>query len=227
MKNTDAHPPKQAAWHVTLAKYSSKHHSPALAEAHSEAFASISSTRQEIATAVAGGVAAMNRGGGVSDLRRTIVRYCRLLRVMEYRFDVSELGMRFVWRDAFQTVAKQGESDLRFEGACCLYNLAALCSLDAIHTSRATAEGIRQACALFQQAAGLLDLVENAVSQAPWASRTTGDLAPATLRTLRTLLLAQAQRCYYEKAVLDGMSPKLLSRIAAQTSLFYQEVIYL
>ena len=33
---------------------------------------------------------------------------------------------------------------------------------------------------------------------------------------LRKLMLAQAQRCFYEKAALEAMSPKLLSKIAAQ-----------
>eukprot|EP00966_Prymnesium_polylepis_P072170 1676185-Prymnesium_polylepis.1 len=42
---------------------------------------------------------------------------------------------------------------------------------------------------------------------------------------MRKLMLAQAQRCFYEKAALEGMSPKLLSKISAQVGAFYADVL--
>ena len=60
--------------------------------------------------------------------------------------------MQFVWRDAFQRVVKQGESDLRLESAGVLFNLAAELSHAAIHTPRHDAEGLKLACNLYQQA---------------------------------------------------------------------------
>ena len=38
-------------------------------------------------------------------------------------------------------------------------------------------------------------------------------------------MLAQAQRCFYERALLDALSPKLLSRISAQLASYYADVL--
>ena len=45
----------------------------------------------------------------------------------------------------------------------------------------------------------------------------------STLRVLQSLMLAQAQRCYYERAVMDAISPKLLFKLAQQLQLLYSD----
>ena len=60
------------------------------------------------------------------------------------------------------------------------------------------------------------ELLEQHVRGAVWCDRGSVDLYPATLQMMRKLMLAQAQRCFYEKAALESMSPKLLSKVAAQ-----------
>ena len=166
-------------------------------------------------------------GGSVTSepLRAAQLHYYRLLGALEMRFSAStELQVQFVWRDAFQKVVRMGEGDLRYESAAVLFNLAAGTSFAAIHTPRQDTERLKLACNLFQSTAGILELLLDHISSAAWANRSTVDLSPTALRTMRTLMLAQAQRCYYERAVLDGLSPKLLSRIAAQLSLYYEQI---
>jgi programmed cell death 6-interacting protein len=72
-------------------------------------------------------------------------------------------------------------------------------------------------------AAGLLHQLGQLVSDAPWASEaaSSGDFCAHSIDAMRTLMLAQAQRCFYEKAVLDGLSPKLLSLVASQAATYF------
>ena len=210
-------------WSKTLSKYVSSVYTPALASQHAASFVEIESHQK----AIYAGANQPPKQLGVSsgdELRVMLVRYSRLLGAMEIRFD-SDVGSRFVWRDAFKKVEKQGETDLRFERACCLFNLAAEISHTAIFQQRSQADGIKQAAAYFQQAAGILEMVELVVGRAPWAGRTTVDLAPSTLRALRTLCVAQAQRCFYEKAVADALGAKLLSGLAMQAAKLYSEAL--
>eukprot|EP00665_Eupelagonemidae_sp_cell47_P004723 gene4723-5400_t len=192
-------------WSKTLSKYVSSVYTPALALQHAASFVEIESHQK----AIYAGANQPPKQLGVSsgdELRVMLVRYSRLLGAMEIRFD-SDVGSRFVWRDAFKKVEKQGETDLRFERACCLFNLAAEISHTAIFQQRSQADGIKQAAAYFQQAAGILEMVELVVGRAPWAGRTT------------------AQRWFYEKAVADALGAKLLSGLAMQAAKLYSEAL--
>ena len=55
-----------------------------------------------------------------------------------------------------------------------------------------------------------MSLLPPLVGSAAWGGKTTLDMHKGCLDCLRDLMLAQAQRCFYEKAVRDSMSPKLL-----------------
>ena len=206
-------------WASSLSKYVARAYSKAQAEAHKEQFRRVDELRRQVAAASE----ARLEERTAADARALYVRYYKLLCSMEQRFEVAELRLTFPWRDAFQPGMRQGEADLRFERAAVLFNVASAVTFEAASQNRRSAEGIRRACKLFQEAAGVLHAVAALVGEAAWGASASVDLAPRTLATLASLMLAQAQRCFYEKAEQDAMSPKLLSKIAAQVALLYAD----
>ena len=201
---------KKLDWSGDLNKFLTRAYSPQIAAEHKAQCESIAKARAW----------AMRDRMAIDEKREACIHYFRLLGALATRFGSSEqLRINFVWRDAFQKVVRMGEADMRYESAAVLFNLAAETSRAGIKQPRQEDEGLKLACNLFQQAAGILDLLISHTASAAWASRSTVDLSPPALRTIHTLMLAQAQRCFYERAVLDAKSPKILSRIAAQVEL--------
>ena len=222
---------KRLDWEASLYKYIKRKYSAEEAEQHREQFAQVATMRattlgEETSSDRRATTTTTTTTVGSEAKMRALAEYFRLLCAMELRFDADELRMHFVWRDAYSHVVKQGESDIKFEAAVALFNYAAEVSLYAVRSHQLVAEGLRVACNLYQQAAGLLEHLSDYIRGCPWAARTTIDLSPQSLSMLKRLMLAQAQLCFYERASLDGMSPKLLSRIAAQLAVAYAEVAH-
>eukprot|EP00966_Prymnesium_polylepis_P141210 3261135-Prymnesium_polylepis.1 len=152
-----------------------------------------------------------------------LAHYYRLLTALATRFgdavEDTDAPVTFVWRDAFKHSDKATSSDLRFERVCVVFNLAAAISYAGTQQNRDEAEGLRDACQLFQQAAGAIEqlqaLLAEAWHQAP--AFTTDTHAKATA-AWRSLMLAQAQQCYYEKARKDKMKAAVVSKLAAQVA---------
>ena len=61
------------------------------------------------------------------------------------------------------------------------------------------------------------------VGSAAWGGKTTNDLHRRCLECMHELMLAQAQRCFYEKALRDRMSPKLLAKVAKGAADLYEQ----
>jgi len=88
-----------------------------------------------------------------------------------------------------------------------LYDIGALYSQLATTQSRTTADSLKRACQYFQQAAGIFDLLSRQTQDLRLPlGVSVDDFSPATLETLQFLMLAQAQECFWQKAVL-GTSP--------------------
>jgi programmed cell death 6-interacting protein len=191
--------------------------SRALADEHATQCAAVATARKTVVEDAKAG--SNNHPDEV--VRARLVQYYRLIRGLELRFEA--IGVQFMWRDSFQQVVKMGEADFSFEAAAALFNLAAETSRAAIYSDRSNEEGLREACLNFRKAAGILGVLLGLVEGAPWGGRCTVDLQPRTLRLLQHVMLAQAQRCFYEKAVRDAISPKLLVKLAKQLQLFYSD----
>ena len=168
-------------WASSLSKYVARAYSKAQAEAHKEQFRRVDELRRQVAAAAE----ARLEERTAADARALYVRYYKLLCSMEQRFEVAELRLTFPWRDAFQSGMRQGEADLRFERAAVLFNVASAVTFEAASQNRRSAEGIRRACKLFQEAAGVLHAVAALVGEAAWGASASVDLAPRTLATLR------------------------------------------
>jgi programmed cell death 6-interacting protein len=114
------------------------------------------------------------------------------------------------------------QNNLRFELANILFNLAALYSQLAYALNRTTSDGLKQACNYLSQSAGVLahlrkDIIPDLRASPP------EDMDEMTLQSLEELMLAQAQECFWQKAVKDGLKDASIARLAAKVSDFYAD----
>eukprot|EP00908_Phaeocystis_cordata_P007968 Transcript_18639.p1 GENE.Transcript_18639~~Transcript_18639.p1 ORF type:complete len:473 (-),score=252.37 Transcript_18639:68-1390(-) len=128
----------------------------------------------------------------------------------------------FRWRDSFDRDEICTAGDFRFEAACALYNVAAATSFMATKQDRGSDEGMKKACQYFQEAAGILDAVKDIVKLGAWGDMTP-DLTITCLDALQFLMLAQAQKCFYEKATRSGMKDGIVAKIAAECAGLYAD----
>ena len=88
--------------------------------------------------------------------------------------------------------------------------------------SRITAESLRRACHYFQQAAGTFDHLSTQTSSLRFPPGVVvDDFTEPTVSSLKFLMLAQAQECFWQKAVLGILTPTswlyLRGQFVAQT----------
>ncbi|KAL2013934.1 hypothetical protein VTN00DRAFT_1459 [Thermoascus crustaceus] len=158
----------------------------------------------------------------VSGISR-LVTYAAQLKWLGGKFPI-DVGVDFSWYPAFgfNTSRSVSQNNLRFELANVLFNLAALYSQLAYSLNRTTSDGLKQACNYFCQGAGVLahlrtDILPDLRSSPP------EDMDDMTLQSLESLLLAQAQECFWQKAVKDGLKDASIARLAAKVSDFYAD----
>jgi hypothetical protein len=81
-------------------------------------------------------------------------RYLKSLAAVETRFPISgeqgNVRISFPWTDAFRPAKKSSQTNIHFEKAALLFNVAALTSQAALAVERGSADGVTQACKLFQ-----------------------------------------------------------------------------
>lgn len=114
------------------------------------------------------------------------------------------------------------QNNLRFELANVLFNLAALYSQLAYSLNRTTSDGLKQACNYFCHGAGILVHLRTEILP-DLRSSPPEDMDDMTLQSLEALLLAQAQECFWQKAVKDGLKDASIARLAAKVSDFYAD----
>lgn len=135
---------------------------------------------------------------------------------------LKEKRVEFQWDDAFEASKPHAEADLSFERACVLFNLAACISFLGNRVDRTAEGGPKQACHHYQQAAGCLSECLKLVREGAWAA--SADMSADTLGVLSALMLAQAQKCFVEKAERDGMASATLAKLIAECSALYEQV---
>lgn len=112
------------------------------------------------------------------------------------------------------------QNNLQFERANVLYNLASLYSQLAASSPRTTAQGLKAACNYFCAAAGVFQYLRVEVLP-ELRSTPPEDMDAISLECLEILMLAQAQECFWSKAVGDGHKDSLVAKLAAKVSDFY------
>ena len=98
-----------------------------------------------------------------------------------------------------------------------LFNLAAMYSQIALSSNRATADGLKTAAANFCFAAGVISYLKTDVIP-ELRSSPPEDMDTLTLESLEALMLAQAQECFWQKAVKDGLKDASIAKLAAKVS---------
>lgn len=160
--------------------------------------------------------------------QQTLLRYVAHLRALIPRLAINEIPLKtlFSWHDGFSAAKKESHANMYFDLAACLWNLGAFESVRGSRVDRSTDEGVRAASRHFQQAAGYFDYLREHVqiNLTPTPSQLPC-LSSDCLNMVKQLLLAQAQLCFYEKAVRDkkkdSMKSSIIAKLALQTSLFY------
>ena len=89
-----------------------------------------------------------------------------------------------------------------------------------VSSNRATGDGLKNAAANFCNAAGVINHLNTKVIPDLRMSPPE-DMDPATLEALEALMLAQAQECFWQKAVKDGLKDALIAKLAAQVGDLY------
>lgn len=114
-------------------------------------------------------------------------------------------------------------SSIAFEKVGVLFNIAALQSCIAASQSLDSDEGLKTAAKLFQQAAGIFNVLKSsapALGQEP-----TPDLSPDTLHILSNLMLSQAQEIFVYKAIKDGMKDLIVAKLANQAEEMFADLL--
>ncbi|KAI6246716.1 pH-response regulator protein palA/RIM20 [Erysiphe necator] len=134
----------------------------------------------------------------------------------------NDLGVNFTWYPALgYNIEKPMVLDnLKFEQASILYNLAALYSQLAVSSNRNTTDGLKLVCNYFCLAAGVIGYIQEYII-VEMQIEPPEDLNHTTLEYLKILLLAQAQECFWRKAVIDGYRDSSIAKLAIKTSDLY------
>ena len=142
----------------------------------------------------------------------------------------ESMEMCFTWSDAFKPEAgRLLNNSFYFDWACTVWNLACQDSGMGASIERSTDEGVTAACKHFMSAAGAIEYLQTKI--VPNITRGAGNFLPSQLKPeclalAQNLQLAQAQLCFYEKAVKtkktgSSMRPGTIAKIAQQAGKFY------
>ncbi|KAH0604423.1 uncharacterized protein H6S33_006800 [Morchella sextelata] len=180
-------------------------------EKYSEECATLNRLRQDM------------RGAGRDSAagRDLLYRYYGQLELLDLRFPVEERGVRvgFTWYDAF-THKQTSQFSLAFEKASIIFNISAVHSCHAANQNRSEELGIKTAFHSFQASAGMFTYINENFLHAP-----STDLSRETVKTLISIMLAQAQEVFLEKQIADGKKPGMLAKLAAQAGLLYSQAV--
>ncbi|KAI0049741.1 pH-response regulator [Auriscalpium vulgare] len=116
-------------------------------------------------------------------------------------------------------------SNLHYERCAVLFNLAALYSQLGSSEDRSTSDGVKRASAHYQSAAGVLSYLGGSPLskfQVSLVDETIpSDLSEPFVKSFEWLMLAQAQECAWQLAVLGQKSNGVIARLATQVALLY------
>ncbi|XP_018645527.1 LOW QUALITY PROTEIN: pcd6 interacting protein-related [Schistosoma mansoni] len=155
---------------------------------------------------------------GLSQLKR----YYAQLQLLKGRFHFSAAtctDVTWKWQDIFSDCLLES-SDIRFEEASVMYNIAALHSILGVKEKRADADSMKIACTHFQCASWALNtLVERHL---PVSGAT--DLTSELMLLFGSLMLAQAQECVVEKSILDNRPANVTAKLSQYIMEVYENV---
>ncbi|KAK1699750.1 BRO1-like domain-containing protein [Colletotrichum godetiae] len=163
------------------------------------------------------------RGAGKDSTsgRDMLYRYYGQLELLDLRFPVDEqhIKISFTWFDAF-THKSTAQYSLAFEKASIIFNISAVLSCHAAHQTRSEESGLKAAYHSFQASAGMFTYINENFLHAP-----SSDLSRETVKTLISIMLAQAQEVFLEKQVADQKKVALLAKLSSQAAYLYGQAV--
>lgn len=155
---------------------------------------------------------------------RKLQTYAAQLVWMGGKFPV-DIGADFTWYPAigYYTTRAHTENNIRFELANVLFNLGAMYSQLGVSCNRSTVDGLKTAANNFCLAAGVFKYLNTTVIPELRGASPPEEMEPATLQALEALMLAQAQECFWSKALKDNMRDAIVAKLAVKTSDLYGE----
>lgn len=147
----------------------------------------------------------------------TVKRYYSQLHSLQNRFPLSSENelLDFAWKDIYSGTMWRS-SNIKYEMASILYNIAALHSQLGIEEERSDPESMKIACTHFQCAAWAFGEMKN-----QYALVLKSDLCPEILIFMQQICFAQAQECILEKSLADNRKPAIIAKVTAQVISFY------
>eukprot|EP00092_Neocalanus_flemingeri_P006036 GFUD01006504.1.p1 GENE.GFUD01006504.1~~GFUD01006504.1.p1 ORF type:complete len:370 (+),score=129.50 GFUD01006504.1:173-1282(+) len=163
-----------------------------------------------------------------------IQNYYDQLGHLELKIPFSGTKIYFKWLDAFDKGSWFGGSipytmstNLLYEKACVLFNIAALSTQVGAAQDLSTEEGMKKAVKLFQMASGILSAVSTPPPTTASDQKPTPDLSPESAAVLSSLCLAQAQEIVVQKAMVDSKKDSIIAKLARHADTLYTETITL
>nr|XP_039266807.1 programmed cell death 6-interacting protein-like isoform X2 [Styela clava] len=161
----------------------------------------------------------------------TLLQYYDQFSALNRKVPFRESGgvnVLFAWKDAldkgslFSGSAKLALPSGEYERLCVIFNIAALKGQIASDSNLSTDDGLKSAALHFAESAGMFQYIKehvmSAVNQNP-----TQDISVEVLGAFKSIMVAQAQECFYEKASSDKMKPDILAKVANQAATLYSE----
>lgn len=123
--------------------------------------------------------------------------------------------LEFTWKDIYSGSLWRS-SNIKYEQASILYNIAALHSKLGIEEERTDPESMKIACTYFQCAAWAFGEIKN-----QYAYVLKGDLSAELMIFMQQICFAQAQECILEKSLADNRKAAIIAKVTAQVISFY------
>ncbi|KAM5535914.1 hypothetical protein V8D89_010354 [Ganoderma adspersum] len=138
----------------------------------------------------------------------------------------SDIGLEIPYAPVFNGDAlPETLQSLIYERAGVLFNLAALSSQLGAAEDRSAPQGLKQAIKFYQSAAGALNYLNGSVVPQLRTTVPPGEVplefTEPFIRGLEFLMLAQAQECVWQRAVMDHYKNGLIAKLAAKVSSLY------
>ncbi|XP_016999257.2 tyrosine-protein phosphatase non-receptor type 23 [Drosophila takahashii] len=144
--------------------------------------------------------------------------YCQL-HALQNRFpQLADRGIfTFTWKDLYHSAVHE-VSDLRFERAAVLFNIAASHTQSGASVTRGDVDGMKMACTHFQAAAWAYGELRERYANV----NSGGDfMTPELLVFQQQVCFAQAQECILEKSLIDNRKPHIVAKVTAQIVVYY------
>ncbi|KAH8379149.1 hypothetical protein KR009_003303 [Drosophila setifemur] len=144
--------------------------------------------------------------------------YCQL-HALQNRFpQLEDRGIfTFTWKDLYHSAVHE-VTDLRFERAAVLFNIAASHTQSGASVTRGDVDGMKMACTHFQAAAWAYGELRERYANV----NSGGDFMTQELLVFQQqVCFAQAQECILEKSLIDNRKPHVVAKVTAQIVVYY------